>query len=184
MLAVDVPTTPTAFESKAVVGLRLHLGARVDVHDDERAGMLGLPGAQFVGGDRIRQQQPRRGRGSGTSSRRQDGGGLGHEVHRRRDDRGLLGGRGLAGRGPASRRRSGRRPWISGTCSLWARMTGVASWARRRTSAWRPATFSEHDRSVVGRRLRAESRGREFMVGSRVRDRSSADAEWVSAPIG
>src|SRR3712207_7406867 len=32
----------------AVVRLRLHLGGRVDVHDDDRARVLGLPGPQLV----------------------------------------------------------------------------------------------------------------------------------------
>ena len=37
----------------AVVGLGLDLGRRVDVHDDDRAGVLGLPVAQLLGGDRV-----------------------------------------------------------------------------------------------------------------------------------
>jgi hypothetical protein len=40
----------------AVVGLRLHLGGRVHVHHDDRAGVLGLPRAQLVGSDRVGQR--------------------------------------------------------------------------------------------------------------------------------
>ena len=40
----------------AVVGQRLDLGRRVDVHDGDGAGVLGLPGAQLVGGDRVGQR--------------------------------------------------------------------------------------------------------------------------------
>jgi len=56
VLAVDVLDDADGVGGRAaVVGLRLHLGARVDVHHYERAGVLGLPGAELVGGDRIGQ---------------------------------------------------------------------------------------------------------------------------------
>ncbi len=65
----------------AVVGLGLDLGRGVDVHDDDRAGMLGLPGPQLIGVDRVGE------RAAGVEVGDQDGllgrenrGGLGHEV--------------------------------------------------------------------------------------------------------
>ena len=42
--------------SAAVVGLGLDLGRGVDVHDDHRPGVLGLPGEQLLGGDRVGQR--------------------------------------------------------------------------------------------------------------------------------
>ena len=79
----------------AVVGERLDLGRRVDVHDGHRAGVLGLPGAQLVGGDRVGQ------RAAGVEVGDQDGlvgaqdrRRLGHEVHAAEGDgRGVGGGR-------------------------------------------------------------------------------------------
>ena len=72
----------------AVVGQRLDLGRRVDVHDGDRAGVLGLPGAQLLGGDRVGQ------RAAGVEVGNQDGllgredrGRLGHEVHAAEGDR-------------------------------------------------------------------------------------------------
>jgi len=40
----------------AVVGLRLHLGRGVHVHDHDRAGVLALPIAKLIGVDRVRQR--------------------------------------------------------------------------------------------------------------------------------
>ena len=82
----------------AVVGQRLDLGRRVDVHDGDRAGVLGLPGAQLLGRDRVGQ------RAAGVEVGDQDGllgredrGRLGHEVHAAEgDDVGVGGGRLLA----------------------------------------------------------------------------------------
>ena len=81
----------------AVVGLRLHLGGGVDVHDDDRAGVLGLPRAQLVGGDRVGQ------RAAGVEVGQQHGllgaqdrGGLGHEVDAAEGDHVGVGGRRLA----------------------------------------------------------------------------------------
>ena len=79
----------------AVVGLGLHLGGGVDVHDDDGAGVLGLPFAQLVGGDRIRE------RAAGVEVGDQDGllgrehrRGLGHEVDAAEGDHlGVGGGR-------------------------------------------------------------------------------------------
>ena len=65
----------------AVVGLRLDLGGGVDVHDDHRARVLGLPGAQLVGGDRVGERAA--GVEVGEQDRLlggEDRGGLGHEV--------------------------------------------------------------------------------------------------------
>ena len=48
VLAVDVLDDRDRVGGRhAVVGLRLDLGRGVDVHDDDRAGVLGLPGAQL-----------------------------------------------------------------------------------------------------------------------------------------
>ena len=54
----DVARRPSTAldEVHAVVGQRLHLGGGVDVHHDHRAGMLGLPRGQLVGGDRVGQR--------------------------------------------------------------------------------------------------------------------------------
>ena len=83
VLAVDVLDDLDGVGGRhAVVGLGLDLGRRVDVHDDDRAGVLGLPGAQLVGGDRVRERaarvQVRQQHGLlGREHRRR----LGHEVH-------------------------------------------------------------------------------------------------------
>ena len=75
----------------ADVGLRLHRRGGVDVGDDDRAGMLGLPRAQFVGGDRVGQRaaRPLIGDQHGLV-RAEDLGRLGHEVHAAEHD-GVLG---------------------------------------------------------------------------------------------
>ena len=66
----------------ADVGLRLHRGRGVDVADDDRAGMFGLPGSQLIGGDRVGQRAagPLVGDQHGLV-RAEDLRGLGHEVH-------------------------------------------------------------------------------------------------------
>ncbi len=76
----------------AVVGLGLHLGRGVDVHDHQRPGVLGLPGAQLVGVDRVGK------RATGVEVGDQDGllgredrGRLGHEVDAAEGDRVGLG---------------------------------------------------------------------------------------------
>ena len=51
----------------AVVGLGLDFGRRIDVHDDDGAGMLGLPGAKLIGRDRVGE------RAAGVQVRDQDG---------------------------------------------------------------------------------------------------------------
>ena len=81
----------------AVVGLGLHLRRRVHVHDHHRAGVLGLPGAELVGGDRLRQRAAGVGVGDqdgllGRQHRR----GLGHEVNAAEGDHLGVGARGLA----------------------------------------------------------------------------------------
>ena len=79
----------------AVVGQRLDLGRRVDVHDRDRAGMLRLPGAQLLGGDRVGERAARVEVGDQDGLLgREDRGGLGHEVHAAEgDDVGVGGGR-------------------------------------------------------------------------------------------
>ena len=81
----------------AVVGLRLDLGRGVDVHDDEGAGVLGLPGAQLVGVDRVGERAA--GVEVGDQHRllgREDRGGLGHEVDAAEGDHVGVGGGRLA----------------------------------------------------------------------------------------
>ena len=81
----------------AVVGLRLDLGRGVDVHDDQGAGVLGLPGAQLVGVDRVGQRAA--GVEVGDQDRllgREDRGGLGHEVDAAEGDHVGVGRGGLA----------------------------------------------------------------------------------------
>ncbi len=94
---VDVPHDGDGVRRRhAVVGLGLDLGGRVDVHHDDGAGVLGLPGAQLGRGDRVGQ------RAAGVEVRDQHGllraedrRGLGHEVHAAEDDRLRVGGRRL-----------------------------------------------------------------------------------------
>jgi hypothetical protein len=82
----------------ADVGLRLDLGRGVHVGDDDRAGVLGLPGPQLLGGDGGRERAPglevgqQDGLGGGEDLR-----GLGHEVHPAEHDRRGRRGRGLPG---------------------------------------------------------------------------------------
>ena len=72
----------------AVVGLGLDLGRGVDVHDDDGAGVLGLPGAQLVGVDRVGERAAGVGVGDQHGLvRREDRGRLGHEVDAAEDDR-------------------------------------------------------------------------------------------------
>ena len=162
----------------AVVGLGLDLGGRVDVHDDDRAGMRGLPVAQLLGGDRVGQ------RAAGVEVgdqhalvRAQDRGGLGHEVHAAEHDRLGVGARRPAARARASRRRSRPRPGsrAAGSCGRGSRRR-----ARRPAPAPRPAGRGCSPASA-GRRWRPASEG-SWQIGSRIRDRSSAGALWVSAP--
>ena len=72
----------------ADVGLGLHRGRRVDVADDDGAGMLGLPRPELVGGDRLGEAAP--GPLVGDQHRlvvAEDLGRLGHEVHAAEHDR-------------------------------------------------------------------------------------------------
>ena len=72
----------------ADVGLGLHRGRGVDVGNDDGAGMLGLPGSQLVGGDRVGQRaaRPLIGNQHGLV-RAENLGGLGHEMHAAEHDR-------------------------------------------------------------------------------------------------
>ncbi len=81
----------------AVVALGLHLGARVDVRDDDGPRVPRLPGAQLVGRDRGGERAAGLGVGDQDGLLgREDRGCLGHEVHAaERDRRGLVRG-GLA----------------------------------------------------------------------------------------
>ena len=71
----------------AVVALGLHLGRRVDVRHDHRAGMLGLPRAKLLGIDRGGERAARGEIGEQHRLlRREDRRRLGHEVHAAEDD--------------------------------------------------------------------------------------------------
>jgi hypothetical protein len=81
----------------AVVGLRLDLGGRVHVHDDDGAGMLRLPCAQLIGRDRVGERAP--GLEIGEQHRLlrgEDRGRLRHEVDTAEDDHLAARGRRLA----------------------------------------------------------------------------------------
>ena len=76
----------------ADVGLGLHRRGRVDVADDDGAGVLGLPRPQLLGGDRLGQAAP--GAFVGDQHRlvvAEDLGRLGHEVDAAEHDRRRLG---------------------------------------------------------------------------------------------
>jgi hypothetical protein len=74
----------------ADVALGFHLGGGVDVGDHRGAGMLGLPGAQLVGVDRVGQRAAGAGVGDDHPLvRGQELGGLRHEVDPGEDDRRL-----------------------------------------------------------------------------------------------
>ena len=135
----------------ADVGLGLHLGGRVDVGDDDGARVLGLPGAQLVGGDRVGQ------RAAGVRVRhqhgllgRQDLRRLGHEVHAGEDDR-----RGVARRGDA-REGEGVADVVGdvldlrapGSCAPGGRRPSRA--ASRRTSARQASHWSGDQLEAVG----------------------------------
>ena len=98
VLAVDVLDHLDRVRGRdAVVGLGLHLGGRVHVHHDDRAGVLRLPRAQRVRGDRVGERAARLGVGQQDRLlRREDRRRLGHEVHAAEDDRVGAGGRRLA----------------------------------------------------------------------------------------
>ena len=108
----------------AVVRLGLHLGRGVDVHDHHRAGMLGLPVAKLVGGDRLRQ----RAAGVGIGDQhgllgRENRGGLGHEVDAAERDHVRVGGRRLAREAAASPPygRPRPEPRAAGSCGRGSR---------------------------------------------------------------
>ena len=140
----------------AVVGLGLDLGGGVDVHHHDRAGVLGLPFAQLLGGDRVGQRAAGVGVGDQHALvRAEDRGGLGHEVHAAEHDR-LAHRRGRpAARGRASPRRSRRRPGspAAGSCGRGSRRR-----ARRPAPAPRPAG-RECSRASAARRAHRASAG-------------------------
>ena len=82
----------------AVVGQRLDLGRRVDVHHGDRAGVAGLPLAQLLGRDAVGQRAAGvRVRDQHALVRAQDRRGLGHEVHAAEGDDRAVGLGGLLG---------------------------------------------------------------------------------------
>ena len=97
VLAVDVLDDRDGVGGRhAVVGLRLDLGRGVDVHHDDRAGVLGLPRPQLRRGDRVGQRAAGVGIGQQDGLlRAQDRGRLGHEVHAAERDHVGVGGRRL-----------------------------------------------------------------------------------------
>ena len=142
----------------ADVGLGLHLGGRVDVGDDDGARVLGLPGAQLVGGDGVGQ------RAAGVRVRhqhrllgRQDLRRLGHEVHAREDDRRGARWPRRCGRARGSRRRGRRRPGspAPGSCAPAGRRP-----SRRRAGGPRRARPAHWSGDQAGREGRAALRSR------------------------
>ena len=108
----------------ADVGLGLHGGGRVDVADDDGAGVLGLPRPQLVGGDRLGEAAA--GPLVGDQHRlvvAEDLRRLGHEVDAAEHDRRRLGLGGDPGQARASPRRGGRSPGsrAAGSCGRGSR---------------------------------------------------------------
>ena len=144
----------------AVVGQRLDLGGRVDVHHDDALRVLRAPVGELLGVDRGGQ----RAAGVEVGDQHgllgaQDRGGLGHEVHAAEDDRLAARRRPPGARARASRRRSRRRPGprAPGSCAR-----GSPRRARRPARAPRPAARRSP-------RPRASSRRRGHRQGGRHR---------------
>ena len=134
-----VRTTSTAFEDvQQMSDSALTSADGVHVGDHRRAGMLGLPRPQLVGGDRRGQRAARleRGQQHGLLGREQLRG-LRHEVHAAEHDDLGVGGRRPCARAPASRPRSPRRPGSTapGSCAPGSRPA-----ARRPAAGPRPPT--------------------------------------------
>ena len=99
----------------AQVGLRLDLGAGVDVGDDRGAGVLRLPVPDLLRGDGVRQRAARPWFGDQHRPvRGEDLGGLRHEVDAGEHDHARRAPRRPAATGPASRRRDRPRPGSPG----------------------------------------------------------------------
>ena len=162
----------------AVVGLGLDLGGRVDVHDDDRAGVARLPLAQLGRRDRIGQ------RAAGIQIRdqdalvgAQDGSGLGHEVHAAEDDR-LGVGRGRALGEPQ------RVADIVGHVLDLGQLVVVGE--DHRALLYGQCSHLLLEGGDVLEHQRRAGRAQHRKVhgsGVRIRDRSSAGALCVSAPI-
>ena len=173
VLAVDVLDDRDGVRrGDAVVGLGLHLGGRVDVHHDDRAGVPRLPRAQLLGGDRVGERAA--GVGVGQQHRlvrAQDRGGLGHEVDAAEGDH--VGARWPppAARGRASRRRSRPRPGprAAGSCGRGSRRRARAASARTSACSGGDVVELEQGHGSVSR-SRERSR-----AGRRVRERAHRD---------
>ena len=171
VLAVDVLDHGDGVRRRhAVVGLRLDRGRGVDVHDDHGAGVLGLPGAQLVGGDRVGQRAAGVGVGQQDGLvRTQDRGRLGHEVHAAEGDH--------LGVGDGGALREAER---------------VADVVGHLLDLGQLVVVREDDGAALGgERAHLVLHGGDVVQGeqghqdsaSRARERSSPGAEWVSAPI-
>ena len=110
-------------------------------------------------------------------SGREDGGGLGHEVHAAEGDDARVGSRGLAGEaeGVAD---VVRDVLDLGHLVVVGQDDGVALAASARTSAWSAGMDSSDRRLMAG----TIGGGAVRQSASSSRDRSRAGAEWVSAP--
>jgi hypothetical protein len=154
----------------AVVRLGLDLGRRVDVHHDDRAGMLGLPGAQLGRGDAVGERAARVGVGQQDGLlRAQDRGRLGHEVHAAEGDR-----LGVGGRGPL--REAERVADVVGHLLDLGQLVVVGEDDRAALGGERAHLVLQRGDVVQGQEGHGER-------ASRARERSRAGAEWVSAPI-
>ena len=165
----------------AVVGERLDLGRRVDVHDRDRAGVLRLPGAQLLGRDRVGQRAARVEVGDqhglvGREDRRR----LGHEVHAAEGDDGLV---------------DRRRAWdeaervahVVGDVLDLGQLVVVGQDDRVALAGERADLGLQRPRRPraerpLGRGGRPRGHGEVHGRGSRSRERSRAGAECVSAP--
>ena len=170
----------------AVVGQRLDLGGRVDVHHDDPVRVLRAPGGELVGVDRGRQRAA--GVEVGDQHRllgAQDRGRLGHEVHAAEDDR----------RSPSAARGLPREAervadvvgdvLDLGHLVVVGEDHGVARSARARaTSSWRARDLlGDRPEAARGGYLLSRGHGQVHGSTSRISERSRAGAECVSAPI-
>jgi hypothetical protein len=170
VLAVDVlDDRHRVRRGDAVVRLRLHVRRRVDVHDYDGARMARLPGPQLLGGDGVgeRAARVRVGQQDGLV-RAEDRRRLGHEVDAAEGDHLFRRGGGLL-REPERVADEVGHLLDLGELVVVGEDDGAA-------------LPGERAHLVLQRRDVVELEERHRVV-SRRRDRSSAGAEWVRAPI-
>ena len=149
----------------ADVGLGLHRGGGVDVADDDGAGVLGLPGPQLVGGDRLGQAAAgalvgdQHGLVVAEDLRR-----LGHEVDAAEHDDGRARPRPPPGTAPSESPTWSAMSWISGHLVVVGEDHGVAlagqlEAPRSRQSGRSPRVSRSRSRQATGRARTAAPRG-------------------------